>query len=189
MGLTTNEPAASAMPRKLGSGLRKQRLESSSVQEPTNSLRQRKRKVEPLTRASSRIPLRGLALRLPVRPILYGVGLGASVFSSRSSGGRARHDGVDLLGILGVLAIVRVTALLPASFVPWRAGMAGWIRDRVLELRDHLRHNVGIDLRGDSRVEARSVPAFRAASGVGWGLLAIAFALRSFFPIEPESCC
>lgn len=142
----------------------------------------RKPETKPLNRASSRIPLRGIHVRLSIRPIAYGVGLGAAVFAFEKLGRASPHDGVDLLGILGVLAVVRITALLPNSFVPWRAGFASWIRSRTSEMRDLLRHNVGIDLRGDSRVEARTVPAFRAASGLGWAMIFVAFALRSFFP-------
>ncbi|MGE3166884.1 MAG: hypothetical protein AB7O52_18415 [Planctomycetota bacterium] len=135
-----------------------------------------------MTRASSRIPLRGIGLRLPVRPIVYGVGLGAAIVAFEKLGRASPHDGVDLLGILGVLAIVRITALVPASFVPWRENLVGWLRVRVLELRSHLRHNVGIDLRGDVRTEGRPVPLFRTASGVGWVLLAVVLALRGYFP-------
>lgn len=92
------------------------------------------------------------------------------------------HDGFDLVGILAILLLLRITAVLPSSFVPWRDRFVAWGKSKFNTGKEQLRHNVGIDLRGDSVGASRSVPAFRTVSTLGWLLLGLAVVGHNFFP-------
>lgn len=121
-------------------------------------------------------------MKIPVRPTLYVVGLGGVVFALEKLGRLSPHDGFDLLGIFSILAVIRITALLPDEFVPWRAPLVAWLRKKTSGAQAALRHSVGIDLRGDSLGSNRPVPAFRAISVAGWALVIVAFLCRDALP-------
>ncbi|MEE8141895.1 MAG: hypothetical protein V3T77_02225, partial [Planctomycetota bacterium] len=135
-----------------------------------------------MARLSSVIQLFRLSSWLRLRPILYFVGVAVLVVVLETVGRNSPNDRWDILGVMALLFAIRISAVIPGEFVPWRSALRRRLRTFLEKLGSTCKHRVGIDLRGDATGAPQGVPLFRRITLLGWLVLSICVALHSSLP-------